>query len=146
MKVSEAWGTQRRFWTVPMWRVVYWRFERTYCVHLRGGRRGRESNCFLGLLFDHIHGSSIFFETAVNSYQTTRYYDWENSNLEVTTNSDLAVANACPKFWETMQPKCNCHNNKKQTPWLLFLSSSSLIALTRLSGPRSRPTTSQKIW
>jgi hypothetical protein len=30
--------------------------------------------------------------------------------------------------------------------WLLFLSSSSSIALTRLSGPRSRPTTSQKIW
>jgi hypothetical protein len=29
---------------------------------------------------------------------------------------------------------------------LLFLSSSSSIVLTRLSGPRSRPTTSQKIW
>jgi hypothetical protein len=29
---------------------------------------------------------------------------------------------------------------------LLFHSSSSLIVLTRLSGPRSRPTTSQKIW
>jgi hypothetical protein len=29
---------------------------------------------------------------------------------------------------------------------LLFLPSSSSIVLTRLSGPRSRPTTSQKIW
>jgi hypothetical protein len=29
---------------------------------------------------------------------------------------------------------------------LLFLSSSSSVVLTRLSGPRSRPTTSQKIW
>jgi hypothetical protein len=29
---------------------------------------------------------------------------------------------------------------------LLFHSSSSSINLTRLSGPRSRPTTSQKIW
>jgi hypothetical protein len=29
---------------------------------------------------------------------------------------------------------------------LLFLSSSPSIVLTRLSGPRSRPTTSQKIW
>jgi hypothetical protein len=29
---------------------------------------------------------------------------------------------------------------------LLFLPSSSLIVLVRLSGPRSRPTTSQKIW
>jgi hypothetical protein len=29
---------------------------------------------------------------------------------------------------------------------LLFLSSSSSIVLTRLSGPRSRPTTSQTIW
>jgi hypothetical protein len=29
---------------------------------------------------------------------------------------------------------------------LLFLSSSSSIVLTRLGGPRSRPTTSQKIW
>jgi hypothetical protein len=29
---------------------------------------------------------------------------------------------------------------------LLFLSSSSSLVLTRLSGPRSRPTTSQKIW
>jgi hypothetical protein len=27
-----------------------------------------------------------------------------------------------------------------------FLSSSSSLVLTRLSGPRSRPTTSQKIW
>jgi hypothetical protein len=27
-----------------------------------------------------------------------------------------------------------------------FLSSSSSVILTRLSGPRSRPTTSQKIW
>jgi hypothetical protein len=29
---------------------------------------------------------------------------------------------------------------------LLFHSSSSSVVLTRLSGPRSRPTTSQKIW
>jgi hypothetical protein len=29
---------------------------------------------------------------------------------------------------------------------LLFLPSSSSVVLTRLSGPRSRPTTSQKIW
>jgi hypothetical protein len=29
---------------------------------------------------------------------------------------------------------------------LLFLSSSFSILLTRLSGPRSRPTTAQKIW
>jgi hypothetical protein len=29
---------------------------------------------------------------------------------------------------------------------LLFLSGSSSIALTRLSEPHSRPTTSQKIW
>jgi hypothetical protein len=29
---------------------------------------------------------------------------------------------------------------------LLFLSSSSSLVLTRMSGPRSRPTTSQKIW
>jgi hypothetical protein len=29
---------------------------------------------------------------------------------------------------------------------LLFLSSSSSIVLTRLTGPRSRPSTSQKIW
>jgi hypothetical protein len=29
---------------------------------------------------------------------------------------------------------------------LLFLSSSSTIVLTKLNGPRSRPTTSQKIW
>jgi hypothetical protein len=29
---------------------------------------------------------------------------------------------------------------------ILFLSSCSSIVLTRLSGPRSRPTTSQKIW
>jgi hypothetical protein len=29
---------------------------------------------------------------------------------------------------------------------LLFLSSSSSIVLTRLSGPHYRPTTSQKIW
>jgi hypothetical protein len=29
---------------------------------------------------------------------------------------------------------------------LLFLSSSSSIVLMRLSGPNSRPTTSQKIW
>jgi hypothetical protein len=29
---------------------------------------------------------------------------------------------------------------------LLFLSSSSSTVLTKLSGPRSRPTTSQKIW
>jgi hypothetical protein len=29
---------------------------------------------------------------------------------------------------------------------LLFLSSSSSVVLTRLSGPRSRPTTSQKMW
>jgi hypothetical protein len=29
---------------------------------------------------------------------------------------------------------------------LFFLSSSSSVVLTRLSGPRSRPTTSQKIW
>jgi hypothetical protein len=29
---------------------------------------------------------------------------------------------------------------------LLFLSSSSSVALTKLSGPRSRPTTSHKIW
>jgi hypothetical protein len=29
---------------------------------------------------------------------------------------------------------------------LLFLSRSSSVLLTRLSGPRSRPTTSQKIW
>jgi hypothetical protein len=29
---------------------------------------------------------------------------------------------------------------------LLSLSSSSSVVLTRLSGPRSRPTTSQKIW
>jgi hypothetical protein len=29
---------------------------------------------------------------------------------------------------------------------LLFLSSSSSVVLTRLSGPRSRPTTSQKLW
>jgi hypothetical protein len=29
---------------------------------------------------------------------------------------------------------------------LLFLPSSSSVVLTRMSGPRSRPTTSQKIW
>jgi hypothetical protein len=29
---------------------------------------------------------------------------------------------------------------------LLFLPSSSSVVLTRLSGPRSRPTTSQRIW
>jgi hypothetical protein len=29
---------------------------------------------------------------------------------------------------------------------LLFLSSTSSVVLMRLSGPRSRPTTSQKIW
>jgi hypothetical protein len=29
---------------------------------------------------------------------------------------------------------------------LLFHSSSSSVILTRLSGPRSRPTTSQEIW
>jgi hypothetical protein len=29
---------------------------------------------------------------------------------------------------------------------LLFLSSSSSVVLMRLSGPRSRPTTSQKVW
>jgi hypothetical protein len=29
---------------------------------------------------------------------------------------------------------------------LLFIPSSSSVVLTRLSGPHSRPTTSQKIW
>jgi hypothetical protein len=33
-----------------------------------------------------------------------------------------------------------------QTGAATFLSSSSSVVLTRLSGPRSRPTTSQKIW
>jgi hypothetical protein len=38
------------------------------------------------------------------------------------------------------------HSRLSRPEPLPFLSSSSLVVLTRLSGPRSRPTTSQKIW
>jgi hypothetical protein len=37
-------------------------------------------------------------------------------------------------------------NSISRSEPLLLLSSSSSIVVTRLSGPRSRPTTSQNIW
>jgi hypothetical protein len=56
-----------------------------------------------------------------------------------------------PPFGEVSASFCGqrvpCHRDGSTRPEsLLFLSSSSSIVFTRLSEPRSRPTTSQKIW
>jgi hypothetical protein len=64
------------------------------------------------------------------------------------------------RLWEKLVPTFadrGCHVVSVTDPYvrilafldpekLLFLSSSSSVVLTRLSGPRSRNTTSQKIW
>jgi hypothetical protein len=78
---------------------------------------------------------------------------WPESVSELYRPSDRRLsAKLVPAFADR-----ECHVIRVTDPYgrilgfsrpepLLFLSSSSSVVLMRLSGPRSRPTTSQKIW
>jgi hypothetical protein len=77
---------------------------------------------------------------------------WPEPSSELYRPSDRRLsATLVPTFADT-----GCHMVSVTDPYgrildfldrsPTFVSSSSSIVLTRLSGPRSRPTTSQKIW
>jgi hypothetical protein len=58
---------------------------------------------------------------------------------------DQPVTVKGPEIWSLINSLRPYSRFSRPEP-LIFISSSSLIVLTRLWGPRSRPTTSQKIW
>jgi hypothetical protein len=70
----------------------------------------------------------------------------------IPTEWPQIVGEVSAKFCRLRVP----HDQHDKSPWplfrfsrpepLLFFPSNSSVVLTRLSGPRSRPTTSQKIW
>jgi hypothetical protein len=59
--------------------------------------------------------------------------------------TDRATA-ACRRTYCQRDGSLRSYSRRSRPEPLLFLLSSSSVVLTRLSGPRSRPTTSQKIW
>jgi hypothetical protein len=83
----------------------------------------------------------------------TKQTAWPESASELVPTERLPLlANLVPTFSDR-----GCHLVSVTDPYCrilgflnrsrqFFLSSSSSVVLTRLSGPRSRPTTSQKIW
>jgi hypothetical protein len=70
----------------------------------------------------------------------------------IPTERPQLVAEVSANFCGWKVPRCQCNGSPllysclSRSEPLFFLSSSSSALLTRLSGPRSRPTTSQKIW
>jgi hypothetical protein len=74
---------------------------------------------------------------------------WPESASEVYRPSDRRLsANICGQRMSRGQRggSLRLYSRFSRPEPLLFLPSSSSIVLTRLSGPRSGPTTSQKIW
>jgi hypothetical protein len=69
-----------------------------------------------------------------------------------TDREPPVVGDVSANFCEQSVPRGQREGSLRPYSWfsrqkpLLFLSSSSSIVLTRLSGHRSRPATSQKIW
>jgi hypothetical protein len=84
-----------------------------------------------------------------NDHIGTRTRELPVRSIEPRPSVRRLLAKLVPTFADR-----GCQRNGSLRPYsqisrsepLLFLSSSSSIVLTRLSGPRSRPTTSQKIW
>jgi hypothetical protein len=74
------------------------------------------------------------------------------STSELYRQSDRRLSPKLMPTFEEMLPhdqrdgSLRPHSRFSRPEPLLFLSSSSFIILTSLSGPRSRPTTFQKIW
>jgi hypothetical protein len=76
-------------------------------------------------------------------YSATELYrlsDRRLSTKSLSTFADRGVP--CGQLGGSLRPYCRFSRPEP----LLFLPSSPSVVLTRLSGPRSRPTTSQKVW
>jgi hypothetical protein len=73
---------------------------------------------------------------------------WPESESELDLPRDRLMSAKLVPIYAERVPRAQCDGSlwlSRPEP-LLFLPSSSSIVLTRLSGPRPRPTTSQKIW
>jgi hypothetical protein len=92
-----------------------------------------------------------------NKTQPIAAPDWYNSvawvrERTIPTGRPPLVGEVSAIFWAKRVPRGQLdgslrqHSRLSRPEPLFFLSSSSSIVLTRLSGPRFRPTTPQKIW
>jgi hypothetical protein len=107
----------------------YWRFGETLFIHLRAEYDGNMYHWITDVLLERLIRNSVV-------WARERTIPTERPPL---VGEVLRIEGATWSAWRS-------YSRLSRLEPLLFLSSSSAVVLTTLSGPRSRPTTSQKIW